>query len=98
MRIVLTRQPAQAGHIEAGLEQLGYHIDFLPLTDFQLPQHTPTLDAMVEGLHNGIWQRVLLPSPDTIRCLIARCRDPAHTETRTAIDDTGPGAARALYD
>jgi len=98
MRIVLTRQPAQAGHIEAGLEQLGYHIDFLPLTDFQLPQHTATLDAMVEGLHNGIWQRVLLTSPNTIRALIARGWDPAHTETRTAIAVTGPGTARVLYD
>ena len=35
MRIVLTRQPAQAGRIEAGLQQLGHRIGFLPLTDFR---------------------------------------------------------------
>ena len=98
MRIVLTRQSAQAGHIEAGLEQLGYQIDFLPLTDFQLPQDTAALDAMVEGLHNGIWHRMLLTSPNSIRALVARGWNPAHTESHTAIAVTGPGTARVLYD
>src|SRR5699024_4009318 len=90
--------PAQAGHIEAGLEQLGYHIDFLPLTDFQLPPHTGTLDAMVEGLHNGIWQRVLMTSPNTIRALIARGLGSSLPETGNAITVIGAGSARVLYD
>src|SRR5699024_5038694 len=98
MRIVLTRQPAQAGHVEAGLEQLGYLIDFLPLTAFKLQEDTATLAAVVAGLQDGRWQWVLLISPNTIRALIARGWDPAHTEPRTAIADNGPGTARVLYD
>ena len=98
MRIILTRQPAQAGHIEAGLERLGHRIGFLPLTDFQLPADLTALDNMVEGLHAGRWQRMLLTSPNTIRALSARGWQPALTETHTAIAVTGPGTARVLTD
>ena len=97
MRIILTRQPAQAGHIEAGLEQLGHRIGYLPLTDFQLPTDLGDLDEMVTGLHTGRWQRMLLTSPNTIRALVARGWDPAVTETHTNIAVTGPGTARVLY-
>lgn len=97
MRIILTRQPAQAGQIEAGLERLGYRIGFLPLTDFQLPDDLTALDDLVEGLHTGRWQRVLFTSPNTIRALIARGWKPANTEAHTTIAVTGPGTARVLY-
>ena len=98
MRIILTRQPAQAGHIEAGLERLGHRIGYLPLTDFQLPTDLTALDDMVEGLHTGRWQCMLLTSPNTIRALIARGWQPALTEPHTAIAVTGPGTARVLAD
>lgn len=96
MRIILTRQPAQAGHIETGLEQLGYHIGFLPLTDFQLPHDPSQLDDMVEKLHAGRWDWLLLTSPNTIRALVARGWEAAVTETHTTIAVTGPGTARVL--
>ncbi|GAA2026474.1 hypothetical protein GCM10009720_02670 [Yaniella flava] len=98
MRIILTRQPAQAGHIEAGLEHSGYSIAFLPLTDFQLPEDTGALDAMITGLHAGRWDRLLLTSPNTIRALVARSWDPVATEAHTVIGVTGPGTARVLHD
>lgn len=98
MRIILTRQPAQAGHIEAGLAQLGHTIEFLPLTDFQHPEDTGALDETVEGLHTGRWDRVLLTSPNTIRALVARGWEPAVTEREMVIAVTGPGTARVLYD
>lgn len=96
MRIILTRQPAQAGHIEAGLERLGYRIGFLPLTDFQLPHDPHQLDDMVAGLHAGSWDQLLLTSPNTIRALAARGWDPVTTEKHTVIAVTGPGTARVL--
>lgn len=98
MRIILTRQPAQAGHIEAGLAALGHEIGFLPLTDFQLPATTHGLDAMVVALHEGRWDRLLLTSPNTIRALVARGWEPARTELHTAVGVTGPGTARVLCD
>lgn len=98
MNIILTRQPAQAGQIEAGLEQLGYQIGFLPLTDFQLPADTTALDHMVVQLHNGKWDRLLLTSPNTIRALLHRRWDPAQTEAHTQIAVTGPGTARVLTE
>lgn len=98
MRVVLTRQPAQAGQIEAGLEHLGYAIGFLPLTDFQLPDDTTQLSDMVAGLHQGRWDWLLLTSPNTIRALGAQGWQPAVTETHTTIAVTGPGTARVLYD
>ncbi len=98
MRIILTRQPAQAGHIEAGLERLGYQIGFLPLTDFQLPTDLHPLDDLVKGLHQGRWQRLLITSPNTIRALAARGWQPAATEAHTTIAVTGPGTARVLAD
>lgn len=98
MRVVLTRQPAQAGHIEAGLEHLGYEIGFLPLTDFQLPDEATALTEMITGLHQGHWDWLLITSPNTIRALVAHGWDPAVTETNTRIAVTGPGTARVLYD
>ena len=98
MRIILTRQPAQAGRIEAGLQQLGHHIGFLPLTDFQYPQDTEALDELVAGLHAGTWNTLLLTSPNTIRALVARGWEPAVTEHHTTIAVTGPGTARVLHD
>ena len=98
MRIILTRQPTQAGQIEAGLEGLGYRIGFLPLTDFQLPTDLGDLDNLITGLHQGRWDRVLFTSPNTIRALIARGWQPALTEARTSIAVTGPGTARVLHE
>lgn len=96
MRIILTRQPAQAGQIEAGLERLGHRIGFLPLTDFQLPHDPTALDDMIADLHAGRWQRLLLTSPNTIRALAARGWQPETTEAHTGIAVTGPGTARVL--
>ena len=98
MRIILTRQPAQAGHIEAGLERLGYQIGFLPLTDFQLPTDLRQLDQLVAGLHTGRWQHLLITSPNTIRALAARGWKPSITQAHTTIAVTGPGTARVLTD
>ncbi len=98
MRIILTRQPAQAGQIETGLEGLGYRIGFLPLTDFQLPTDLTALDDLIAGLHQGRWDRVLFTSPNTIRALSARGWQPTTTEAHTNIAVTGPGTARVLHE
>lgn len=98
MRVILTRQPAQAGHIETGLQRLGYHLGFLPLTDYQLPENLAALQAMVTGLHAGTWDQVVLTSPNTIRALVKLGWDPAVTETHTTIAVTGPGTARVLHN
>lgn len=98
MRIILTRQPAQAGHIETGLERFGYDIGFFPLTDFQLPADLNALDDLVAGLHEGRWQWMLITSPNTIRALATRGWQPARTEAHTTIAVTGPGTARVLAD
>lgn len=98
MRVILTRQPAQAGQIEAGLEHLGYDVGFLPLTDFQLPDNATALTDLVTGLHHGRWDWLLITSPNTIRALAAHGWDPAATETHTRIAVTGPGTARVLHD
>lgn len=98
MRIILTRQPAQAGRIETGLQQLGHSIGFLPLTDFQLPENTRPLDELVTGLHEGNWDRLLLTSPNAIRALVARSWKPTLTERHTTIAVTGPGTARVLHE
>ena len=98
MRIILTRQPAQAGQIEAGLEQLGHTIGYLPLTDFQLPTDTAALRRLIGDLHAGAYHRVLLTSPNTIRALARLGWQPAVTQTHTVIAVTGPGTARVLHD
>ncbi|WP_313817098.1 uroporphyrinogen-III synthase [Citricoccus sp.] len=45
--VVLTRQPVQAGAVEAGLAAAGYRLAFLPLTDFELPADLAGLRAAV---------------------------------------------------
>jgi uroporphyrinogen-III synthase len=51
--VVLTRQPSQAGAIEAGLAAAGYRVAFLPLTDFEMPPEGSRLRAAVRSLTPG---------------------------------------------
>lgn len=98
--VVMTRQPAQAGAVEAGLAAAGYRIAYLPLTDFELPEDSGPLRETVALLNGACpsearvaW--LVLTSPNTVRALAAlgwSGRVPGCT--RIAV--TGPGTARVL--
>ena len=45
MRIALTRDPAQAGPLEAGLRAAGLDVQFLPVTEQRLPADTTELTS-----------------------------------------------------
>ncbi|GAA1133045.1 uroporphyrinogen-III synthase [Citricoccus alkalitolerans] len=99
--VILTRQPAQAGAVEAGLAEAGYRIAFLPLTDFALPEDLAGLRGIVRQVApagQGVdptpaW--LVLTSPNTVRALLHAGWDGRVTAgLRVAV--TGPGTARVL--
>lgn len=96
-RVVMTRQPAQAGDVEAGLRAAGWTVQFLPLTDFELPADLTDLRSAVEGLHAGEYAWLVVTSPNTVRSLVMAGWDgslPAPTQVAV----TGPGTARVLAE
>lgn len=98
LRVVLTRQPAQAGAMELELKSSGYSVGFFPLTDFQLPADQTRLAEMIDQLHTGVFQWLLITSPNTIRALKALGWDAARTENYTRIAVTGTGTAKVLAE
>lgn len=93
--IVLTRQPAQAGALEAGLAEAGLDVRFCPLTDFELPGDPGPLRAVVSRVEAGECAWLLLTSPNTVRALqSAGWTGRVGGRTRVAV--TGEGTARLL--
>ncbi len=94
-RVVMTRQPAQAGDVEAGLREAGWTVRFLPLTDFELPADLTDLHAAVDRLRAGGYAWLVATSPNTVRSLVRAGWDGSvPAGTRVAV--TGPGTARVL--
>jgi uroporphyrinogen-III synthase len=96
-RVVMTRQPAQAGDVEAGLRAAGWTVQFLPLTDFELPADLTDLRSAVEGLHAGEYAWLVLTSPNTVRSLVMAGWD-GSLPAATQVAVTGPGTARVLAE
>lgn len=101
MRVLLTRQPTQAGDLEAGLagaEAAGerVRVGFLPLTDFALPEDVAPLRALLAE-----WERrsgwLVVTSPNTVRALRGVGWD-GHVRAGCRIAVTGPGTARVLRE
>lgn len=99
MRVLLTRQPAQAGDLEAGLagaEAAGerVRVGFLPLTDFALTEDVAPLRALLaDWARRGGW--LVVTSPNTVRALRGVGWDGAVPKD-SRIAATGPGTARVL--
>ncbi|NUL46320.1 uroporphyrinogen-III synthase [Cellulosimicrobium funkei] len=99
--VILTRQPGQAGAVEAGLAEAGHRIAFLPLTDFELPEDLAGLRSIVRqvapaGLGVGpvpAW--LVLTSPNTVRALVRAGWD-GRLAAGLRVAVTGPGTARVL--
>ena len=94
-RVVLTRQPAQAGDVEAGLRAAGYAVRFLPLTDFELPADPEPLRAAVRRLRAGEYAWLMATSPNTVRAL-ARAGWDGSLPADVRVAATGPGTTRVL--
>lgn len=101
MRVLLTRQPAQAGDLEAGLagaEAAGerVRVGFVPLTDFALPEDaTPLRALLADWTRRGGW--LVVTSPNTVRALKSVGWD-GHVPDTGRIAVTGPGTARVLRE
>ena len=93
----MTRQPAQAGDVEAGLRAAGWTVQFLPLTDFELPADLAGLRSAVDRLRAGGYAWLIITSPNTVRSLTRAGWDGSVPEgTQVAV--TGPGTARVLAE
>ncbi len=113
MRVLLTRQPAQAGDLEAGLagaEVAGrrLRVGFLPLTDFALPDDDGPLRALLADwagadgdaagpVRSDGSRWLVLTSANTVRALRAVGWD-GHVPAGARIAATGPGTARVLTE
>jgi len=95
--VVLTRQPAQAGALEAGLAAAGPGVRFCPLTDFELPGEPGPLRAVVARVEAGECAWLVLTSPNTVRALqAAGWTGRVGGGVRVAV--TGKGTARLLTE
>lgn len=93
--LVLTRQPAQAGTLEADLAAAGRRVGFCPLTDFELPPTPGGLRAVVEAVVGGRCAWLLVTSPNAVRALqAAGWTGAVGAGVRVAV--TGAGTARVL--
>lgn len=96
-RILLTRRPAQAGPLEAGLREAGFEVDFLPLTAQRLPEDRTELTAAIDRLEQGDFTVIMLTSGNTVRSLLtAGWSGDLPEDTEAAV--TGPGTARVLQE
>lgn len=95
--VVLTRQPSQAGDLEAGLRAAGHRIEFFPVTDFELPENVRELQIGLDQFGSGMYQWLLLTSANAVRALHRGSWDGLVPST-TSIAVTGPGTARVLAD
>lgn len=96
-RVVLTRDPAQAGPLEAGLDAAGIQVGFLPMTEQRLPEDGAELRSALERLRRGDFGGLLLTSGNTVRALLAAGWE-AKVPVNTWVGVVGPGTARVLAD
>lgn len=96
-RLVVTRQPSQAGELESGLREAGVDVEFLPVTDFALPADRSALMESVDRLGSGIYQWLLITSPNAARALVRAGWDGLLPST-TALAVTGPGTSRTVAE
>ncbi|MGO1529789.1 uroporphyrinogen-III synthase [Micrococcaceae sp. AOP34-BR2-30] len=96
-RVILTRLPAQAGGLESGLRAAGVEVSFLPVTDFALPESPGAVRESVDRLASGIYQWLLITSPNTARAMHRLGWDGLLPST-TALAVTGPGTARTVAE
>lgn len=97
MRIALTRDPAQAGPLEAGLRAAGLQVQFLPLTEQRLPADTAELTTALDRLGRGDFSWLMLTSGNTVRALHRMGWDGTVPEG-VRIGVVGPGTARVLEE
>ncbi|GAA1136424.1 uroporphyrinogen-III synthase [Nesterenkonia lutea] len=97
MRIALTRDPAQAGPLEAGLRAAGLQVQFLPLTEQRLPEDTSALKTALAQLSRGEFAWLLLASGNAVRALCRVGWDGTVPEG-VRVGVVGPGTARVLAD
>ncbi|WP_168165751.1 uroporphyrinogen-III synthase [Micrococcus sp. FDAARGOS_333] len=95
--LVLTRQPSQAGAVEADLAAAGLDVRFCPLTDFELSGEPGPLRAVVARVEAGECAWLVLTSPNTVRALqAAGWTGRVGGSTKVAV--TGAGTARVLAE
>lgn len=105
MRLLLTRRPAQAGDLEAGLratagpDDVPFEVGFLPATDTELPDDDglARLRGAVAALGAGEYAVLVVTSPNGARALAAAGWDGSlAADVRVAA--TGPGTVRVLRE
>ncbi|WHS28379.1 uroporphyrinogen-III synthase [Auritidibacter ignavus] len=95
--VVITRHPAQASQLEAGLGDHGVSVQFCPLTDFVLAEDPVPGQRLVAGLHAGVFAGVVVTSPNTVRALSLLGLDWARLAGGdTVVVATGAGTARKV--
>lgn len=96
-RVVLTRDPAQAGPLEAGLTASGFEVGFLPMTEQRLPEDAAELTTALADLRRGGFDGLLLTSGNTVRALLALGWE-GEVPAETWVGVVGPGTARVLAE
>ncbi|MDO4240145.1 uroporphyrinogen-III synthase [Micrococcus sp.] len=103
MRLLLTRRPAQAGDLEAGLraasgpDGVPFEVGFLPATDTELPDDDglARLRGAVAALGAGEFVVLVVTSPNGARALAAAGWD-GGVPAGVRVAATGPGTVRVL--
>ncbi|CAM3565702.1 uroporphyrinogen-III synthase [Micrococcus flavus] len=105
MRLLLTRRPAQAGDLEAGLRAMTgpdgvpFEVGFLPATDTELPDDDglARLRGAVVALGAGEVAVLVVTSPNGARALAAAGWD-GSVPAGVRVAATGPGTVRVLRE
>ena len=105
MRLLLTRRPAQAGDLEAGLratdgpDGVPFEVGFLPATDTLLPDDDGLahLREAVAALGAGEYAVLVVTSPNGARALAAAGWD-GNVAAGVRVAATGPGTVRVLRE
>ncbi|MDY6054561.1 uroporphyrinogen-III synthase [Micrococcus sp.] len=105
MRVLLTRRPAQAGGLEAGLRAMtgpdgaAFEVSFLPATDTELPDDDglARLRGAVAALESGGYAVLVVTSPNGARALAAVGWEGV-LPSGVRVAATGPGTVRVLRE
>lgn len=94
-RIVVTRDGAASGRLEAQLLEAGHHVAHLPLTEQRVLDDDAELRRGIAALQEGRYEILVLTSANTVRALCrAGWSGAAAPTTRVVV--TGVGTAQAL--
>ncbi|MDO5492606.1 MAG: uroporphyrinogen-III synthase [Nesterenkonia sp.] len=96
-RIVVTRDGAAAGRLEAQLLDAGHQVAHMPLTEQRVLDDDAELRRGLVALREGRYEVLLLTSANTVRALCRAGWDGAADPT-TRVVVTGAGTALALED